>query len=175
MPTLHHSPRVRQYCRWAAARRTAHRVMAKKKRKGSDNVSFPSRQATTGASGWLDHAQTSGGAPALCVPALFVLTPPFSWPVKMAIRLAAGHQGPRGRVSSAVNGKQPCEEELNTLSATRPAGWKPPAGQVEARLVRPAWSQQRDQPVVGGSCAMCTGFTPHSPITLFESDLVSGC
>ncbi|KAJ9520466.1 hypothetical protein QJQ45_000215 [Haematococcus lacustris] len=50
------------------------------------------------------------------------------------------------RVSSAVNGKQPCEEELNTLSATRPAGWKPPAGQVGQRLVRPAWSQQRDQP-----------------------------
>ncbi|KAJ9509257.1 hypothetical protein QJQ45_001714 [Haematococcus lacustris] len=42
------------------------------------------------------------------------------------------------RVSSAVNGKQPCEVELNTLSATRPAGWKPPAGQVEPRLVRPA-------------------------------------
>ncbi|KAJ9522617.1 hypothetical protein QJQ45_019690 [Haematococcus lacustris] len=38
------------------------------------------------------------------------------------------------RVSSAVNGKQPCEEELNRLSATRPAGWKPPAGQVEQRL-----------------------------------------
>ncbi|GFH17768.1 hypothetical protein HaLaN_14465 [Haematococcus lacustris] len=35
------------------------------------------------------------------------------------------------RVSSAVNGKQPCEVELNTLSATRPAGWKPPEGQVE--------------------------------------------
>ncbi|KAJ9523331.1 hypothetical protein QJQ45_005389 [Haematococcus lacustris] len=53
------------------------------------------------------------------------------------------------RVSSAVNGKQPCEVELNTLSATRPAGWKPPAGQVHHRLVRPAWSQQRDQPVRG--------------------------
>ncbi|KAJ9507438.1 hypothetical protein QJQ45_006421 [Haematococcus lacustris] len=37
------------------------------------------------------------------------------------------HRSPR--VSSAVNGKQPCEEELNKLSATRPAGWKPPAGQ----------------------------------------------
>ncbi|KAJ9523042.1 hypothetical protein QJQ45_023862 [Haematococcus lacustris] len=53
------------------------------------------------------------------------------------------------RVSSAVNGKQPCEEEVNKLSATRPAGWKPPAGQVEQRLVRPTWSQQRDQPVQG--------------------------
>ncbi|KAJ9511419.1 hypothetical protein QJQ45_029926, partial [Haematococcus lacustris] len=53
------------------------------------------------------------------------------------------------RVSLAVNGKQPCEVELNTLSATRPAGWKPPAGQVEQRLVRPAWSQERGQPVRG--------------------------
>ncbi|KAJ9506404.1 hypothetical protein QJQ45_004906 [Haematococcus lacustris] len=38
------------------------------------------------------------------------------------------------RVRSAVNGKQPCEDELNKLSATRPAGWKPPAGQVDLRL-----------------------------------------
>ncbi|KAJ9513617.1 hypothetical protein QJQ45_006071 [Haematococcus lacustris] len=53
------------------------------------------------------------------------------------------------RVSSAVYDKQPCEVKLNTLSATRPAGWKPPAGQVEQRLLRPAWSQQRDQPVRG--------------------------
>ncbi|KAJ9518164.1 hypothetical protein QJQ45_010073 [Haematococcus lacustris] len=29
-----------------------------------------------------------------------------------------------------------------------PADWKPPAGQVH-HLVRPAWSQQRDQPVRG--------------------------
>ncbi|KAJ9517515.1 hypothetical protein QJQ45_024992 [Haematococcus lacustris] len=53
------------------------------------------------------------------------------------------------RVSSAVNGKQPCEVELNTLSVTRPAGWKPTAGQVDLRLVRPAWSQERGQPVQG--------------------------
>ncbi|KAJ9532130.1 hypothetical protein QJQ45_003845 [Haematococcus lacustris] len=53
------------------------------------------------------------------------------------------------RVSSAMNGQQPCEEELDKLSATRPAGWKPPAGQVEQRLVRPAWSQERGQPVRG--------------------------
>ncbi|KAJ9522184.1 hypothetical protein QJQ45_005239 [Haematococcus lacustris] len=38
------------------------------------------------------------------------------------------------RVSSEVNDKQPCEEELNKLSATRPAGWKPLAGQAEQRL-----------------------------------------
>ncbi|KAJ9510812.1 hypothetical protein QJQ45_027785 [Haematococcus lacustris] len=48
-----------------------------------------------------------------------------------------------------VNGQQPCERQLNKRRATRPAGWKPPAGQVEPRLVRPAWSQQRDQPVRG--------------------------
>ncbi|KAJ9511836.1 hypothetical protein QJQ45_004566 [Haematococcus lacustris] len=65
------------------------------------------------------------------------------------------------RVSSAVNGKQPCEEELNTLSATRPAGWKPPAGQVEPRLVRPAWSQERDQPVRG--LMWCPVVAPQKP------------
>ncbi|KAJ9519845.1 hypothetical protein QJQ45_014570 [Haematococcus lacustris] len=65
------------------------------------------------------------------------------------------------RVSSAVNGQQPCEEELNTLSATRPAGWKPPAGQVEPRLVRPAWSQERDQPVRG--LMWCPVVAPRKP------------
>ncbi|GFH12535.1 uncharacterized protein HaLaN_08244 [Haematococcus lacustris] len=53
------------------------------------------------------------------------------------------------QVSSAVNGQQPCERQLNKRRTTRPAGWKPPAGQVEPRLLRPAWSQQRDQPVRG--------------------------
>ncbi|KAJ9523587.1 hypothetical protein QJQ45_007284 [Haematococcus lacustris] len=65
------------------------------------------------------------------------------------------------RVSSAVNGKQPCEVELNTLSATRPAGWKPPAGQVEPRLVRPAWSQERGQPVRG--LVWCPVVPPRRP------------
>ncbi|KAJ9509752.1 hypothetical protein QJQ45_011408 [Haematococcus lacustris] len=65
------------------------------------------------------------------------------------------------RFSSAVNGKQPCEEELDKLSATRPAGWKPPAGQVEPRLVRPAWSQQRDQPVRG--MMWCPVVAPRKP------------
>ncbi|KAJ9530433.1 hypothetical protein QJQ45_000811 [Haematococcus lacustris] len=65
------------------------------------------------------------------------------------------------RVSSAVNGKQPCEVELNTLSATRPAGWKPPAGQVEQRLLRPAWSQERGQPVRG--LMWCPVVAPHKP------------
>ncbi|KAJ9533996.1 hypothetical protein QJQ45_027102 [Haematococcus lacustris] len=65
------------------------------------------------------------------------------------------------RVSSAVNGQQPCEVELNTLSATRPAGWKPPAGQVEPRLVRPAWSQERGQPVRG--LVWCPVVPPRKP------------
>ncbi|KAJ9520582.1 hypothetical protein QJQ45_007448 [Haematococcus lacustris] len=65
------------------------------------------------------------------------------------------------RVSSAVNGQHPCEEELNKLSATRPAGWKPPAGQVEQRLLRPAWSQQRDQTVRG--LMWCPVVAPRKP------------
>ncbi|KAJ9513328.1 hypothetical protein QJQ45_001357 [Haematococcus lacustris] len=65
------------------------------------------------------------------------------------------------RVSSAVNGKQPCEVELNTLSATRPAGWKPPAGQVEPRLVRPACSQEHGQPVRG--MMWCPVVAPRKP------------
>ncbi|KAJ9505755.1 hypothetical protein QJQ45_028243 [Haematococcus lacustris] len=65
------------------------------------------------------------------------------------------------RVSSAVNGQQPCEEELDNLSATRPAGWKPPAGQVEPRLVRPAWSQERGQPVRG--LMWCPVVAPRKP------------
>ncbi|KAJ9510377.1 hypothetical protein QJQ45_015835 [Haematococcus lacustris] len=65
------------------------------------------------------------------------------------------------RVSSAVNGQQPCEEKLDKLSATRPAGWKPPAGQVEPRLVRPAWSQERGQPVRG--LMWCPVVAPRKP------------
>ncbi|KAJ9517014.1 hypothetical protein QJQ45_002527 [Haematococcus lacustris] len=53
------------------------------------------------------------------------------------------------QVSSSVNGQQPCECQSNKRRATRPADWKPPAGQVEQRLLRPAWSQQRDPPVRG--------------------------
>ncbi|KAJ9510070.1 hypothetical protein QJQ45_011705 [Haematococcus lacustris] len=59
------------------------------------------------------------------------------------------------------DGKQPCEVELNTLSATRPAGWRPPAGQVEERLVRPAWSQERGQPVRG--LVWCPVVAPRRP------------
>ncbi|KAJ9528123.1 hypothetical protein QJQ45_005756 [Haematococcus lacustris] len=46
------------------------------------------------------------------------------------------------RVSSAVHGQQPCEEELDHQQPTRRADWKPPSGQVDLRLLRQAWSQQ---------------------------------
>ncbi|KAJ9526094.1 hypothetical protein QJQ45_009545 [Haematococcus lacustris] len=65
------------------------------------------------------------------------------------------------RVSSAVNGQQPCERQLNKRRATRLADWKPPAGQVHHRLVRPAWSQQRDQPVQG--LMWCPVVAPRKP------------
>ncbi|KAJ9506562.1 hypothetical protein QJQ45_004619 [Haematococcus lacustris] len=65
------------------------------------------------------------------------------------------------RVSSAVNGQQPCEEELNHEQPTRPADWKPPPGQVEHRLMRPAWSQQRDLPVRG--LMWCPVMAPRKP------------
>ncbi|KAJ9525560.1 hypothetical protein QJQ45_003061 [Haematococcus lacustris] len=65
------------------------------------------------------------------------------------------------RVSSAVNGQQPCKRQLYKRRAARPAGWKPPAGQVEHRLVRPAWSQQRDQPVRG--LMWCPVVAPRKP------------
>ncbi|KAJ9517928.1 hypothetical protein QJQ45_004257 [Haematococcus lacustris] len=65
------------------------------------------------------------------------------------------------RVSSAVNGQQPCERQLNKRRATRPADWKPPAGQVKHCLVRPAWSQQRDQPV--RAMMWCPVVAPRKP------------
>ncbi|KAJ9524543.1 hypothetical protein QJQ45_024129 [Haematococcus lacustris] len=62
---------------------------------------------------------------------------------------------------SAVNGKQPCKEELDHDQPTRRAGWKPPTGQVDLRLLRPAWSQQRDQPVRG--LMWCPVVAPRKP------------
>ncbi|KAJ9525696.1 hypothetical protein QJQ45_003474 [Haematococcus lacustris] len=64
-------------------------------------------------------------------------------------------------VSSAVNGQQPCEEELDHEQPTRLAGLKPPAEQMEHRLLRPAWSQQRDQPVRG--LMWCPVVAPRKP------------
>ncbi|KAJ9513185.1 hypothetical protein QJQ45_029325 [Haematococcus lacustris] len=65
------------------------------------------------------------------------------------------------RVSSAVNGQQPCESRLSKRRPTRPADWKPPAGQVEHRLLRPAWSQQRDLPARG--MMWCPVVAPRKP------------
>ncbi|KAJ9507069.1 hypothetical protein QJQ45_004647 [Haematococcus lacustris] len=65
------------------------------------------------------------------------------------------------RVSSAVNGQQPCERQLIKRRPTRPVNWKPPAGPVEERLVRPAWSQQRDLPVRG--MMWCPVVAPRKP------------
>ncbi|KAJ9518108.1 hypothetical protein QJQ45_010034 [Haematococcus lacustris] len=80
--------------------------------------------------------------------------------IAIALQHSTGHRPAAGqgracgehrtsRVSSALNGQQPRESRLSKRWATRPADWKPPAGQVEHRLLRPAWSQQRDQPVRG--------------------------
>ncbi|KAJ9508254.1 hypothetical protein QJQ45_011763 [Haematococcus lacustris] len=44
------------------------------------------------------------------------------------------------RVSSAVNGQQPCEEQLDHEQPTRPADWKPPAvegtGQAKGKAAK---------------------------------------
>ncbi|KAJ9522129.1 hypothetical protein QJQ45_005162 [Haematococcus lacustris] len=45
------------------------------------------------------------------------------------------------RVSSAVNGQQPCEEELDHEQSTRRADWTPPAGQVDQEAIQPAASE----------------------------------
>ncbi|KAJ9518537.1 hypothetical protein QJQ45_018553 [Haematococcus lacustris] len=53
------------------------------------------------------------------------------------------------RVSSAMNSPQPCVEELDRSKPTRLEGWKPPAGQVQNRLLRSAWSKRCEAPVRG--------------------------
>ncbi|KAJ9526319.1 hypothetical protein QJQ45_009768, partial [Haematococcus lacustris] len=65
------------------------------------------------------------------------------------------------RVSSAANGQQPCEEQLDHEQPTRHANWKPSAGPVEHRLLRPAWSQQHQQPVRG--MMWCLVVAPRKP------------
>ncbi|KAJ9507429.1 hypothetical protein QJQ45_006402 [Haematococcus lacustris] len=51
--------------------------------------------------------------------------------------------------------------KLGFRSDPMPAGWKPPAGQVEQRLLRSAWSQRRDQPVRG--MMWCPVVAPRKP------------
>ncbi|KAJ9504831.1 hypothetical protein QJQ45_030548 [Haematococcus lacustris] len=52
------------------------------------------------------------------------------------------------RVSSSVHARQPCELHLPP-NQPRPAYWVPPAGQVNPRLVRPAWSLRHAKYVRG--------------------------
>ncbi|KAJ9516365.1 hypothetical protein QJQ45_011034 [Haematococcus lacustris] len=75
------------------------------------------------------------------------------------------------RVSSVVNGQQPYGEELNPEQPTRRADWKPPAGQMDLRLLRPATSQQRDQPVRGPVAAPRK--TPQAPFSSQEATLAA--
>ncbi|GFH08108.1 uncharacterized protein HaLaN_03019 [Haematococcus lacustris] len=72
------------------------------------------------------------------------------------------------RVSSAVNGQQPCEEELDQGLPTRRAGWKPPEGQgalpakgkeypgLDYKRLRdkPPKAQEQQQPAVAQGQAM---------------------
>ncbi|KAJ9507260.1 hypothetical protein QJQ45_006227 [Haematococcus lacustris] len=59
------------------------------------------------------------------------------------------------RVSSAMNSPQPCEEKLDR---SEPEGWRPPAGQVQNRLLRSAWSKRFEAAVRG--LMLCTGQGP---------------
>ncbi|KAJ9534451.1 hypothetical protein QJQ45_016148 [Haematococcus lacustris] len=52
------------------------------------------------------------------------------------------------RVSSSVHARQPCELHLPP-NQPRPADWVPPAGQVNHRLLRPAWSLRHAKCVRG--------------------------
>ncbi|KAJ9527791.1 hypothetical protein QJQ45_000349 [Haematococcus lacustris] len=51
--------------------------------------------------------------------------------------------------------------EFERTAETDGESWKPPAGQVHHRLLRPAWSQQRDQPVRG--MMWCPVVAPRKP------------
>ncbi|KAJ9507796.1 hypothetical protein QJQ45_019295, partial [Haematococcus lacustris] len=64
------------------------------------------------------------------------------------------------RVSSSVHARQPCELHLPP-NQPRPADWVPPAGQVNPRLVRPAWSLRHAKYVRGLS--WCHQAPPPAP------------
>ncbi|GFH23058.1 hypothetical protein HaLaN_20610, partial [Haematococcus lacustris] len=134
--------------------------MAKKKRKGSDKKQkgvcpqptclVPPKASNDRSAGMAGPRVDVRCRPRLMCPRTVIKVPEGAvLPDQDGGRVVLVDEHRTTRVSSAVNGKQPCEVELNKLSATRPAGWKPPAGQVEPRLVRPAWSQERGQPVRG--------------------------
>ncbi|GFH12025.1 hypothetical protein HaLaN_07644 [Haematococcus lacustris] len=61
------------------------------------------------------------------------------------------------RVSSAVNGQQPCERQLNKRRATRPAGWNPnpnPKLRLHARCERVGTAEVRVMREGGGLAAL---------------------
>ncbi|KAJ9529598.1 hypothetical protein QJQ45_013895 [Haematococcus lacustris] len=62
-------------------------------------------------------------------------------------RLVIVHEFRSTRDSSSVHARQPCELHL-PIDRPRPADWVPPAGQVNQRLLRPAWSlrHSKDEP-----------------------------
>ncbi|KAJ9525779.1 hypothetical protein QJQ45_003396 [Haematococcus lacustris] len=64
------------------------------------------------------------------------------------------------RVSSSVHARQPCELHLPP-DQPRPADWVSPAGQVNERLVRPAWSLRHAKYVRGLS--WCHQVPPNPP------------
>ncbi|KAJ9525466.1 hypothetical protein QJQ45_003124 [Haematococcus lacustris] len=64
------------------------------------------------------------------------------------------------RVGSSVHARQPCELHLPN-GRPRPADWVPPAGQVNQRLVRPAWSLQHAKYVRG--LKWCHQVPPNPP------------
>ncbi|KAJ9516646.1 hypothetical protein QJQ45_015181 [Haematococcus lacustris] len=64
------------------------------------------------------------------------------------------------RVSSSVHARQPCELHLPD-DRPRPADWVPPAGQVNHRLLRPAWSVRHAKCVWG--LKWCHEVPPNPP------------
>ncbi|KAJ9528990.1 hypothetical protein QJQ45_000552 [Haematococcus lacustris] len=63
-------------------------------------------------------------------------------------------------VSSSVHARQPCELHLPN-DRPRPADWVPPAGQVNQRLLRPAWSLRHSKDVRG--LKWCHEVPPNPP------------
>ncbi|KAJ9529310.1 hypothetical protein QJQ45_007992 [Haematococcus lacustris] len=94
----------------------------------------------------------------------FIQTTSLTWPRgtdQRRGRVVLVDEHRTSRVSSAVNDQQPCERQLIKRKPTRPVNWKPPAGQVVQRLLRPAWSQLRDLPVRG--MMWCPVVAPRKP------------
>ncbi|KAJ9532636.1 hypothetical protein QJQ45_010728 [Haematococcus lacustris] len=74
------------------------------------------------------------------------------------------------RVSSSVHARQPCELHL-PANQPRPADWVPPAGQVNHRLLRPAWSLRHAKCVRGLKwCHERIGESKQRPLELCRWD-----